>query len=421
MLPNPNRDPRILRLTKRAVETAPVATREYTLWDQEIRGFGCKITPRGKRVYVVFYRTREGAQRRPTLGAHGTLTCEQARDAARQMIVAALNGQDPSKERRDRRHAATVNELIERYINDYAKVHKKASSVLQDIRMLRRVVGPRFGAMKVLSVTRSDVMRLHAAMKDTPYEANRMLAVISKMFNVAELWGARQEGSNPVQLIKRYKEVPRDRYLRPEELSCLGAALTALEGQAEVARPVADAIRLLAMTGCRLREITSLQWPSVDLKRGAIDLPDAKTGPRLVALGEAAIGLLARTDRNEHPAVFQRPSGAPITKWMVEKAWKKLRSAAGISDIRVHDLRHTVGTYAGAAGFNAFVIRDLLGHKTLAMTSRYVGKDVAPLRNAADFVAERVSAALDPSSAEANPPDLSSAIRSKRRLISPVA
>lgn len=311
------------------------------------------------------------------------------------MLFAALNGQDPSKERRERRQAATVHELIDRYLDEYARVHKKPSSAKEDERILRRVVAPRLGAMKVLSVARSDIMKLHAAMKDTPYEANRLLGVVSKMFNVAELWGARQEGSNPVRLIKRYKEIPRDRYLRPEELARLGTALTALEGQREVARPVADAIRLLAMTGCRLSEITSLQWPSVDLERGAIDLPDAKTGPRLVALGEAAIGLLATVDRNEHTAVFQRPSGAPITKWMVEKAWKKLRAAAGITDIRVHDLRHTVGTYAGAAGFNAFVIRDLLGHKTLAMTSRYVGKDVAPLRNAADFVSGRVSAAFN--------------------------
>ncbi len=395
MLPNLERASRVSRLTKRAIDSAQPAQREYTLWDSDVRGFGCKVTPRGKKVYVVFYRTLEGAQRRPTLGVHGTLTCEQARDAARQILVSAINGRDPSKERRERRHAATVRELIDRYLDEYAKVHKKPSSAREDERILRRLLEPRLGAMKILSVTRSDIMKLHAAMKDTPYEANRLLGVVSKMFNVAELWGVRQEGSNPVRLIKRYKEVPRDRYLRPEELTRLGAALDTLETQGEVARPVADAIRLLAMTGCRLSEITGLQWSSVDLERGAIDLPDAKTGPRLVALGAPAVELLQKIDRNEHPSVFQRRSGAAITKWMVEKAWKKLRFATGLENIRVHDLRHTVGTYAGAAGFNAFVIRDLLGHKTLAMTSRYVSKNVGPLRDAADFVAGRVSAAFN--------------------------
>lgn len=205
------------------------------------------------------------------------------------------------------------------------------------------------------------------------------------MFNLAELWGLRPDGSNPCRHVKHYPERKRDRFLTPDELGRVGQVLAEFEEGDFLDRNYAAAIRLLALTGCRFGEILSLQWKWVNILAGTLDLPDAKAGGRRVPLGAAALELLLslQTAAAGPWVVAGASADQPMNKPSLEHAWVRIRKSARIEDVRLHDFRHTVGTYSGQAGHNAFVVRDLLGHKTLAMTSRYVGTDIDPLRAAA--------------------------------------
>jgi len=214
--------------------------------------------------------------------------------------------------------------------------------------------------------------------------------------NVAEGWGLRGDNSNPCRLIRRYPENVRDRFLSELELERLGAELEDREVKQLTLPGAILCIRLLALTGCRLSEICTLRWEYVDLEAGALFLPDTKTGARAHVIGKEAIKLLEETpiqDRVKWVVTGNDPEEA-LSVGTVQKAWAKIRERAGINDVRMHDLRHTVGTYAGQTGANAFLIRDKLGHRTIAMTSRYVSRDIVPLRRLSDEIEERVAAAM---------------------------
>lgn len=384
------------KLTKRVVEALKPGDRDIILWDAELKGFGCKVTPRGKRVYFTYYRTRDGRQRRPTIGTHGTVTCEQARETAQRWLAQVASGGDPSGERQARKGAPTVADVAGRFLIEHAVPHKKPSSIAQDRRMLATRVLPALGKRKASEVTRADVLRLHHSLRDTPYEANRVLALLSKMMNLAEAWGVRAYGSNPVKHVKRYREHKRERFFTEPELARLGAVLAEAEATGIELPGVVAAIRLLALTGLRLGEVLGLQWECVDFEAGVLRLLDAKAGARAVPLGAQALALFAELPRVDgSPWVLHggKPGG-PLSASTLEGAWQRIRKRAALADCRAHDLRHTNATFAGQAGANAFLVRDKLGHKTLAMTGRYVERDDDPLRALSNKVEKRIAAAM---------------------------
>jgi integrase len=253
-------------------------------------------------------------------------------------------------------------------------------------------VVPRLGAIAAEALTREAVERLHGDMSDTPRQANNVLSVLSKMFAFAGI----PAHLNPARGIDRYPERARQRFLSDAELGRLGAALDKAERQARLLPGIGAAVRLLALTGCRLGEVRQLTWAEVHLEAGVLRLSDSKTGPKPHVLGTAAVALL--TSIKPTPATgwvfYGKNPAKPLSEDSVESAWKRLRVAAGLQGMRLHDLRHTVGTFAGQTGANAFLIRDKLGHKTVTMTSRYVNADAAPLRVLSDRVEARVANAL---------------------------
>lgn len=386
------------KLTKRFVESiaAPEAgDADVVIWDSELPGFGLRVKPSRVRSYMLQYRNAAGRSRRVTIGRHGVLTAEEARQHARGLLADAKRGTDPAAARETARRSSTVAQLCHRYLREHAEPHKKASSVAQDRRLIDRRVLPALGTTKADAVTRDDVMRLHHSLCATPYEANRSLALLSKLFSLAEAWRVRPLNSNPCSHVKRFAERKRERFFSAEELGRLGKALAEAEN-AQTEKPGAiAAIKLLAFTGCRRGEVLALRWEDVDLEGGVLRLPDAKAGARTVALGTPAATLLAELPRNgKHVVHSAFSSDRTLSCSALEDAWDRIRTSAKIPDARLHDLRHTVGTYGGQAGLNAFMIRDLLGHKTLAMTGRYVERDTNPMRAAADQVAGRIAAAM---------------------------
>jgi integrase len=391
------------RLTKRVVEGIVLGETEVLVWDDDLPGFGLRVKPSGVRSYLIQYRNAQGRTRKLTLGRHGVLTPDQARKDARQLLAAVRRGEDPSAERKAERKAPTTAELCDRYLSEHVAVYNKPSTAKGFERLVERHIKPALGSLKAKSVARQDVIKLHRSMSATPRQANQTLAVLSKMFSLAELWDLRPDGSNPCRHIKRYSEVTRERFLSDAEMERLGNTLSRCESEQTQLPGVVNALRLLALTGCRLGEVLGLRWEYVDFEADALRLPDTKTGARMHPVGAPTLAVLEAIIRVEDsPWVLHGAKpGQPLSTGTIESAWRRIRKLTGLEDVRLHDFRHTVGTYAGQTGANAFLVRDKLGHKTLAMTGRYVNRDTDPLRELSDRVEGRIDAALH-GRAEAN-------------------
>jgi integrase len=383
-----------MKLTEKEVAALTVEkARGEVVFDDALPCFGVRVKPSGHKSYIIQYRTTGGTSRRYTIGSAAVLRLEQARDRARKLLVQVSDGADPAKARADAREAKTISELCDRYLGEHVKEHNKRSTAAEVTRIIETRIKPGLGRIAITELNRARVKQWHQSMSKTPYEANRALAYCSKMLSLAATeWELRPD--NPCKGIKKFPEVKRQRFLDGEELERLGKALAeADQGQLELPA-VTLAIRLLALTGCRLSEILGLTWNSVDLGKSNLWLTDAKAGPRAVPLAAAAVALLSSSAQDDGSPILQVADGKHLSVSMLEKAWRRICGRAGLENARLHDLRHTVGTYAGGAGLNAFIVRDLLGHKTLAMTGRYVARDTDPLRAAADSVSARIAAAM---------------------------
>jgi len=382
------------KLTRKVIDAEPLpAESRAVLWDTDLKGFGVRITSKGSKTYVLKYRTVLGDQRWLTLGDASVRSPDDARRQARGALADVLKGGDPAAVKQAGRIAKTMDELLNLYLTEWVEVRNKASTQKEFKRLLERHIRPRLGSMRIEAVQRKDITKLHADLGGTPRQANHVLSVLSKVFNLAESKGLRPEHTNPCRLIDRFDENKRDRYLSGDELARVGAALEAPETNLSLDQKVA--ITLLLLTGLRLTEAISLEWAWIDGEVGVVRLPDAKGGAREHPLGGAAIALLGTVPKVEDsPFVFHGGKGQCLPLGTLEGAWKRVRAAAKLTNARVHDLRHTAGSYAGAGGANAFMIRDLLGHKTLAMTGRYVSKANGPLRAVADDMAGVINAAL---------------------------
>jgi integrase len=381
------------KLTKRIVEAAEIRPTEYFVWDDDLPGFGLRVLTSGRKGYVVQYRAGRRS-RRMSLGPSTVLACEQARTRAMAIIAAAKNGDDPAARRDAARAAITVKELAERFDKEHVSLRLKESTAKGYRRMLQRVIIPALGSRRVTEVTRTDVAKIHHEFRDTPYDANRCLEILSKMFSLAEMWGLRPDGTNPRKHIKKYPEEKRERFLSTAELKRVGEVLRDMEREGiELASAIA-AIRLLIFTGCRLSEIMKLRWEHVDFTTKALRLPDSKTGAKVVHIGQPAIEVLESIehfDQNPWVIVGIKP-GANLTD--LQPFWQRVRARAGLKDARIHDLRHTFASIAVAAGQGLPMIGKLLGHTQVQTTHRYAHLASDPVKRAADAIAATLQQAL---------------------------
>lgn len=381
------------KLTKRVIDAAEIQAAEYFIWDDELPGFALRVLPSGRKGYIVQYRAGRRS-RRMSLGPSTVLTCEQARTRAIGIIAAARNGDDPAAERDAERKTITVKELAERFDKEHVSVRVKETTAKGYRRLIERTILPALGRHRVTEVTRADIAKLHHDLRHIPYEANRCLEVISKMFSLAEMWGLRPDGSNPRKHIKKYAEEKRERFLSPAELKRVGDVLREMADEGIELSSAIAAARLLILTGCRLGEIMTLQWEHVDLAGRALRLPDSKTGAKVVHLGQPAIDVLTsikKVDKNPWVIVGTLP-GARLTD--LQPFWQRVRTRAGLKDVRIHDLRHTFASTAVASGQGLPMIGKLLGHTQVQTTARYAHLAADPVQTAADAVANTLSHAL---------------------------
>jgi integrase len=409
------------KLTKRFVESVKPGKVDQVIFDDEVAGFGLRVLPSGIRSYLVQYRNKQGRSRRLTIGRHSKLTADAARKDALRIFDAVRAGKDPVAERRAYIDAPLVNDLLDRYIVEHVEKRNRPRTRAEIKRLVERHIRPELGRHKVGAVTRQDIAKLHRELESTPRQANFVLAVCSKAFSLAEVWSMRPEGSNPCTKIERNPENARERFLSADELGRLGAILRQAEAAGlpwnvgprrptskHLAKPenrrtlysrvTTAAIELLLFTGCRLSEVLNLRWDQVDFETRTIRLVETKAGrPQVVVIngpGRQVLQELRKTKTSDWVLPSTSDAKRALSPTAIEAAWQRIRTAAQLSDVRLHDLRHTVGTYAGQSGANAFLVRDLLRHKNLAMTGRYVNRSDDPVRTLSDQVGERIAAAM---------------------------
>lgn len=387
------------KITKTAVDNMEVSKSGPTfLWDSALPGFGVKCTPKGVKRYVVKYRTdgggRSAKQRWLTLGGHGQLTPSQAREMAQQALADVARGKDPQGAKSNRREAATLGDVWERFKTDHL-LSRKPQTRGEYESQWRNILRPAFGRTLVAQINRDDIDRLHKRLRSTPYRANRIVALLSRLFSLAELWGHRPAGSNPCRHIERFQEKPRTRFLSLVELEALGRAIDNMMDEKTLQPAAANAIRLLLLTGARLNEVLSAETAWIDLSRRVIALPDSKTGEKLLFLSDAAIDVLKEQMSLSGGDKFLFP-GPGKDGWMVNlrKPWAKICDRAGLVGVRLHDLRHTAASVAVGQGASLPIIGRLLGHTQPQTTQRYAHVDVDPALIAANAIGQIIGAAL---------------------------
>ena len=407
------------RISKRTVDALKASEREFTVWDDAVTGFGLRVRPSGAMSYVVVYRAGPGRGapvRRYTIATVGKIAPEDARARAKVILGSVAHGHDPAGQKTTERAAPTVAELADRFMTEHVEPKRKRGTAQFYRDILDRIVKPSLGTTKVDKLSRQQVGKLHSSLADTPFQANRMLAVVGSMYAFAERSNIVSEGVNPARRIEKFKESRRERFLTVEELERLGSAIREAETTGipwaidesssnakhlpepgkrftKINKFAAAALRLLLFTGCRLREILNLQWENVDLSRGLLFLPDSKSGRKTIILNASAVAVLNQLEKIGPYVVPGDDPEKPRSD--LHRPWRAITRRAGLEGVRLHDLRHTYASFGAGSGLGLPIIGRLLGHTQAATTARYAHLDNDPLRRASEAIGGKIAAALE--------------------------
>jgi integrase len=395
------------------VDAQKPGSARFTVWDTDVSGFGLRVTPAGERAYVLKYRAR-GTQRWYTIGRHGSpWTPDMARREAMRLLGEVARGVDPADKRAADDQAETVTQLCDLYLAEGVG-HKKASTLRADRGRIEHHIKPLLGNKRVDAITRADAERVlgdvssgrtaaaplrnGAARKpgSVPKGGKGAAARTVALLGTIMAFGVSRNirADNPARGIKLPKSRKMERFLSETEIARLASALDEEARNSGNVYPSA-AIKLLLLTGCRRGEVLSLLWPEVDLAHRCLRLPDSKTGAKIVYLNAPALALLAalpRLDGNRHVVPGMR-AGEPFIG--IDKVWVRVRSRAGLDNVRLHDLRHSFASVGVSGGLSLPLIGALLGHRHNTTTSRYAHLSADPIRAANEAVGARIAAALE--------------------------
>jgi integrase len=408
------------RITKRAVDAlqCPAGKDREFLWDDAVSGFGVAAFPSGKKVYVAQYR-QDGRSRRVAIGEHGRLTPDEARSEAKKLLGAVESGTDPIAQRQASRAVPLFRQIADEFMRTHVRAKRKARTLDSYETLLRRHILPAIGGLRVTDIRRAHVSKMHADLAAHPGAANRALSVISSVWN----WAAAEHEDlalppNPARGIKHNPEEGRERYLSTDELARLGDALAEAEtiglsytvnetklkakhapkpeNRYRKLDPFAvAAMRLLTLTGARLREILTAKWEYVDFERGLLNLPTSKTGRKSIFLSAGALDVLAALPRLEGNDFIMPGEKDGTPRADLKRPWAAITQAAGLEGLRLHDLRHSFASIGAGGGLGLPIIGRLLGHATPAMTAKYAHLDNDPMRRAVNQIGSTISAAMN--------------------------
>ncbi|KYC29502.1 Tyrosine recombinase [Sterolibacterium denitrificans] len=381
-----------LKLTKSAVDAAQPQAQAVELRDTLVPGFLCKITPAGRKVFMLQYRTNAGERRKPALGQYGELTVEQARSLAQEWLAQVRRGGDPAADKAAARKAPTVKELCTKFMEDYSELRNKPSTQEGYQGVIDRNIIPMLGRMKVQDVKRPDVAAMMKKMVHKPADANRTFSVMRRMFNLAEVWGYRPDGTNPCRHVPMFPNGKATHLISDEDMGKLFRQLDKTEAEGLENSVIPMAIRLQFAFAGRRGEIVTLQWDWVDFENRRVVWPDSKTGGMSKPMSEEAHRLLSTAPRQEGcPYVLPSPThpGQHLTTGEYYNGWSRVLKAAGVTHVGTHGIRHRSATDIANSGIPVKVGMALTAHKTVAMFMRYVHTEDDPVRKAAELVANR--------------------------------
>ena len=343
--------------------------------DAKLRGFGVRVLPSGARRFFIHTQHR-GQRIWKIVGDANAIGVDEARAQAASLLAAIRGDADTCASPQATRFETVAETVLERYARVW-----KPRTLYVNRSYLRRQILPRFAGTQIADITKADVRRWFASLRSTPVAADRSMPVLSVIMSEAERMGLRPEGSNPCRGIRRYRRKGRERSLIDVEIGRLAATLSVHEGE----RPLeVAAVRLLLLTGCRKSEIVTLRWS--DYREGHLFLRDSKTGPRTVWLSNAARNVLDGIERT-CVWVFPAPrADRSVDPMWIHRFWQPVRGEAGLSDVRLHDLRHTYASFALRQGESVLAIGRLLGHANPQTTLKYTHLADAMVREAVETV-----------------------------------
>lgn len=425
------------RLTKKVVDSLEAKERDYVEWCGSLPGFGCRVRKSGSKTFIAMYRIggRNAPVKRVTIGPYGKLTVEVARNMATEVLAKARLGQDTAELKAKERAQLTMTQLCDEYLEHGCEL-KKASTIATDKGRIKGHIKPLLGTKQIGRIKRADIQKFMKDVADGKTAsdkktgkhgrsiirggkgtATRTVRLLGGIFSYAIAQG--YIDMNPRVGVKLYPDNKGQRFLSQEELQHLGDALREAETEGlpwvfnkdkktkhrprseenrrEVISPYAvAAIRLILLTGCRVGEILNLRWTEVDFERGLLHLPDSKTGAKPVVLAAPALEVLANLPRAGDYVIAGANPGKPRSD--LKRPWQRISSHAGLSDVRLHDLRHTYASVGAMSGMGLGIVGKLLGHQTPETTAQYSHFADDPLRRASEAIGGTIAAALGGSS-----------------------
>jgi len=388
-----------ITITTRTLKSLKPPDSGYEIYcDDEMRGFGVRISAAGSISFVLAY-TVHGRERRLTIGRWPEFSVEAARRDAIALREQISAGIDPLAQKQANQHVELEAGSFEKFADEYMQLaakHKRLSSLRNDRQMLANIVLPRLGRFQVRAITRRDVELLHASLNKTPYRANRVLALISSMFSLAIDWKLATE--NPAHGIQRFQEENRETSLTLEQLKRLESALCNYPDQT-----AADAIRLLIVTGSRESEVLTAEWTMFDFAKAKWTKPSHHTKQKKiehVSLSIAAMAILTRLRSRKLPGPYLFPGANGGPRTTIRRPWMQVLREAGLAEghqvpgkrrkavtiwkplVRIHDLRHTFASHLVSSGQSLHIVGKLLGHTQASTTMRYAHLDDKSQRDA---------------------------------------
>lgn len=412
-----------VKLTKRIVDGLEAQTSAYMVYDADLKGFAIRVAPTGLKTWQVEYRPYPGgrgvSKRRMSLGSSTSVTPDEARRKAKDILAAVANKEDPAKERSDRRKELRVSDLIDLYEKEGCYILRgkrlgepmKPDTKAYTLARLRHHALPLLGKLRISEASARDIEKMvkditagktakdeklgprkRIIVRGGEGAARKVVRDVSAMFTFA----IRQKlaTSNPCETAAvRKTDGRRTRFLSLDEVSRLGRALEKLEEDG--ANPKAlDVVRLWVLTGARRSEIAALKWDEVDLQHSCLRLEDTKTGASIRPLAAPAVALLAAIRKESgSPYVFPATSGEGHFQG-TKRVWPKAVALAGLSGVTPHTLRHTLGSSAVSIGETLVMTGAILGHKESRSTQIYAHVQQDPAARAAARAVKPIAAAL---------------------------
>ncbi len=377
------------KITKRFVEAiVPQPDKILQHWDIELKGFGVLVLPSGRRTYFIQYRNSRRIRKHLKIGIHGQISTEEARMLAKKYLGEIAHGEDPAAKKKENRDLPLIKDLAQDYLDRYAP-RKRPRSIKEDQKLIDNIILPSIGNQQVKYLSRRTIESLHNQLRKTPYQANRALALLSKMISLAVVWDWRED--NPVKGIERYQEEKRDRWLNEQELSRFWEEL-----EKYPSHPATFILKILLLTGARKGEVLQATWNQFDLKNGVWTKPSHLTKQRKrehLPLSKEVLKILSqlkKLNKDKSQYLFPDQSGEkPIRD--IKNFWEKIIKKAKLEKTRIHDLRHTHASHLVSSGLSLSIVGKLLGHTQASTTQRYAHLADEPLRQAVELFGSKLN------------------------------